>query len=92
MFLTPNFRTHFSFLESQLATSPNGGKYLCGKELTGADILMSFPLIASKGRAGLTQAAYPRIWAYVELLEVHDGYKKAVQKIIDVEGEFKSTL
>lgn len=89
MFLTPNFKTHFSFLESQLATSPNGGKYLCGKELSGADILMSFPLIASKGRVGLTQAAHPRIWAYTELIEAHDGYKKAVQKIIDVDGEFK---
>lgn len=88
MFLTPNFKTHFGFLESQLATSPNGGKYLCGKELTGADILMSFPLIASKGRVGLTKEAYPKLWAYVDCLEGHDGYKKAVQKIIDVEGEF----
>ena len=92
MFLAPNFKTNFGFLESQLATSPNGGEYLCGKELTGADILMSFPLIASKGRSGLTKEAYPRMWAYTERLQGHDGYKKAVQKIIDIEGEFISTF
>lgn len=34
LFLTENFKTHFSFLESQLASSPDGGEYLCGAELT----------------------------------------------------------
>lgn len=43
-FLTPNLKTQFDFLESQLATSPDEGGYLCGAELTGADIMMSFPL------------------------------------------------
>ena len=92
MFLTPNLKTHFGFLESQLATAPDGGKYLCGKELTCADIMMSFPLMASKGRAGLTKETYPKLWAYVDLLEGHDGYKVAVQKIVDVDGEFDSTI
>lgn len=43
-FLNPNLRANWDFLESQLATSPNGGDYLCGADLTGADIMMSFPL------------------------------------------------
>lgn len=33
-FLTENFAKHFGFLDSQLASSPDGGKYLCGKDLT----------------------------------------------------------
>lgn len=35
-YVTRNFETHFSFIEDQLATSPNGGNYLCGPNLTGA--------------------------------------------------------
>lgn len=92
MFLNPNFKTHFDFLESQLATSPGGGEYLCGKDLTGADFLMSFPLGAARGRAGLTQEKYPRIFAYVDKLESRDAFKRAVQKIIDVEGSYDASL
>ena len=91
-FLTPNFKTHLEFLESQLATSPHDGEYLCGRDLTGADIMMSLPLEASKGRAGLTQEKYPQLWAYVERLESREAYKRAVQKIIDVDGSYKPIL
>lgn len=90
--LNPNFTTHFDFLESQIATSPNNGEYLCGSQLTGADILMSFPLGAAKGRSGFSKEKYPKLWAYVERIEALDGFKKAVQKIIDVEGSYDPTL
>jgi len=88
-FLDPNFKTHFTFLESQVTTS--GGKYLCGPNLTGADILMSYPLIAGKGRAGLTKEAYPKLYEYTERLENEPGYKKAIEKIIEIEGKFEAT-
>ena len=88
LFLTPNFKSNWDFLEGQLATSPNEGKYLCGKDLTGADILMSFPLAAAKGLAGVTKEKYPLLWGYVERLESSDSYKRAVQKIIDIEGSY----
>ncbi|KAI9880239.1 MAG: hypothetical protein M1830_004583 [Pleopsidium flavum] len=88
MFVQPNFKTNFSFLESQLASSPNSGEYLCGKELTGADILMSFPLGAARERAGLSVDKYPKLCAYIDRLQARDAYKRAVQKIIDVEGEY----
>ena len=91
-YLNPNFETQFGFLESQIATSPDGGEYLCGTELTGADILMSFPLLAAKGRAGLYKEKYPKLWAYSERLEALEGYKRAVQKIIDVEGSYSGAL
>ncbi|KAI9752748.1 MAG: hypothetical protein M4579_005504 [Chaenotheca gracillima] len=92
MFLEPNLKTHFSFLEAQIASSPNGGDFLCGKELTGADILMSFPLEASKGRVGLTPDLYPKLCAYTDRLQQLDANKRAVQKIIDVEGSYNPNL
>lgn len=91
-FLAPNFSTHFTFLEQQMATSPKGGKYLTGNTLTGADILMSFPLIAGKGRAGLTKEQYPKLYEYTELLESDANYKKAADKIVEIDGKFEATF
>lgn len=53
---------------------------------------MSFPLIAGKGRSGFTQAKFPKLWAYVEKLESNDGYKRAIQKITEVEGEYNPSI
>lgn len=90
-FLEPNFKTHFGFLEDQLKTSPGGGKYLCGKTLTAADILMSFPLIAAKSRGGfLTEENYPLLAKYIDALEQEEGYKKAVDRIVELEGTFSA--
>lgn len=89
-FLNPNLKTQFDFLESQLATSPNDGEYLCGADLTGADIMMSFPLGAAKSRALFTEKEHPKLCAYVDRLEAMEGYKRAVQKIVDVEGSYEA--
>ncbi|KAJ9616586.1 bifunctional glutathione transferase/peroxidase [Cladophialophora chaetospira] len=91
-FLQRNFRSHYDFLEGQLATSPDDGQYLCGPDLTAADIMLSFPLEAGKTRSGFTQNQYPKIWAYVERQHERDAYKRAVAKIVEIEGEFKTTL
>ncbi|RDW71237.1 hypothetical protein BP6252_07800 [Coleophoma cylindrospora] len=91
-YLEPNFSSHFSFLEAQIASSPENGQFLCGPKLTAADILMSFPLIAARGRAGLTQEKYPKLWAYVERLEEEPGYKKAAEKIIEIDGKFEANF
>ncbi|KAL8990713.1 MAG: hypothetical protein Q9177_000694 [Variospora cf. flavescens] len=85
-FLNPSLDTNFAFLESQVKSAPDGGGYLCGSKLTGADILMSFPLGAAKARSGFTKEKYPALWNYVNRLEERDGFKKAAQKIVDVEG------
>jgi glutathione S-transferase len=92
-YLNPNFTTHFEFLEEQLKTAPGGGGYLCGPTLTGADILLSFPLIAAKGRSPLlTGAKYPVLMKYINKLEQEPGYKKSVDKIIEMEGSFSATF
>ena len=89
-FLGPNFKTHFEFLESQISSSE--GQYLCGPRLTGADILMSFPLIAGKGRAGMNEQDHPKLWAYTARLEKEPGYEKAVQKIVEIDGKFDASI
>ncbi|KAI6809949.1 hypothetical protein KC327_g6251 [Hortaea werneckii] len=90
-FLKPNHKTHFSFLDSEVASSPNGGQYLCGTELTAADILMSFPLIAGKGK--IDRQEYPKLTAYMDRLEGHKGYKESIKKIEEISGEpFKAML
>ncbi|KAK4939466.1 bifunctional glutathione transferase/peroxidase [Elasticomyces elasticus] len=91
-FLSRNFKTHYEFLEGQLATSPDGGKFLCGKDLTGADIMMSFPLEAGQSRTGFSKEQYPKVWDYVERLHEREAYKRAVARIIELEGQFKTTM
>ena len=92
MFLEPNIKNNFSFLESQIASSPDGGQYLCGTELTGADIMLSFPLVNARGQAGFTKEKYPKLWAWTERLEAKEAYKKAIQKVIDIEGSYDPGL
>lgn len=75
-----------------METSPNNGKYLCGDKLTGADILLSFPLIAAKMRIGLTAEKYPLLAAYVDLLEQDPGYIKATEKIVEIDGKFEPLM
>ena len=63
-YLNPNYKTNFDFMESQIASSPDGGEYMCGRELSGVDILLSFPLGASRGRVQIfTKEKYPKLWA-----------------------------
>lgn len=93
-FLFPNAHKHFAMLEEQLVTSPGGGKYLCGNELTAADILISFPLIAAKGRLndigpwkdGSWVKEFPRLAQYLEQLEQEEGYKRSVEKVKEMDG------
>ncbi len=92
MFLKPNFETHYKFLESQLATSRDGGQFLCGKDLTAADILMSFPLEVGQSRSGMSKEQCPKIWAYVDHLHEREAYKRSVKKIEEIEGSFKTNL
>lgn len=88
-FLGPQFTTHFKFLEQQLQTSPGGGQYLCGTNLTAADIMMSYPLIAGSEQAGVTKEKYPTLVAYIDRLQQEPGYKKAVEKIIEIDGKYE---
>lgn len=92
-YVRPNYETHFNFLESQLETSPNGGGYLCGADITASDILMSFPLIAAKMRSGsMGKDKYPLLNAYVERLERDENYIKSCVRIQAMEGKFEPMM
>ncbi|KAL9056641.1 MAG: hypothetical protein Q9162_002812 [Coniocarpon cinnabarinum] len=87
-YLEPNFETHYSFLENQLSTS--SGDYLCGKDLTGADIMMQFPLEGSMDTTGLTKDKYPKTYAYVSSLMEREAYKKSIERVKKETGSYQS--
>ncbi|KAL4860910.1 hypothetical protein BDV12DRAFT_204570 [Aspergillus spectabilis] len=94
-FLDRNFVDHFDFLEDQLQTAPGGGPYITGQTLTAADIMMSYPVIESMTRVigaqkGISWGKYPLIKEYAERLQESPGYKRAVAKIVEVEGSFRA--
>ncbi|KAM0241449.1 hypothetical protein ACHAP5_007566 [Fusarium lateritium] len=97
-FIFPNLRLNLKMIEGHLATS--GGAYLCGPKLTSADILVSFPLIAAEPtldnfgtfEGGSWKEEFPKVAAYVEMIQNEPGYKKSVEKIIEIDGKFKASL
>lgn len=94
-FLNRNIEGNLTFLEDQLKTAPEGGPYLCGKELTAADILMSFPVIAMSQRMledKKNAEKYPLLAAYAQKLQEIDGYKRAVAKVESIEGSFSASM
>jgi glutathione S-transferase len=91
-FLEPNFDTHFAFIEEQLATS--GGRYLCGDKLTGADIMMGYPILvvtSDHGPATVNRERFPHMFAYAAALQATESYNKAVKKVVALEGEYVLT-
>lgn len=82
--MTENYATHFAFLESQLASSPDNGEYLCGASLTAADILLSFPIVAAAGKVDAEK--YPKLKAYAERIEKHEGHVASIKKIEEITG------
>ncbi|KAI9709099.1 MAG: hypothetical protein M1820_003545 [Bogoriella megaspora] len=86
-FLAQNVKANFDFLEQQLETSPSGGEFLCGKELTGADILMIFPLEAAHGAGLFNSETHPKLVAYVKRLQEREASLKAEKRIEETTGE-----
>ncbi|KAJ7876079.1 thioredoxin-like protein [Mycena olivaceomarginata] len=95
-FVGPEFVTHLGFLEAQLESAPDGGPYLCGAHLTAADILMSYPLFIAKirqdGHSELNEKEYPKLWAYTEMLKGTESSKRAIAKIVEIEGEYSESI
>jgi glutathione S-transferase len=88
-FLDPSFETHFNFLEGQLKTSPGGGAYLCGEQVSEADFLLIFPIEACQSWAGLGPERFPKLCAYLDMMKQRESYKIAEKKVIEIEGSFK---
>lgn len=68
-------RTHFDWLETELAARA----WFAGDEFSAADIMMSFPLEASRRRAGLG-AEHPNIADWLERIHARPAYVAALKR------------
>ncbi|MGJ8662378.1 MAG: glutathione S-transferase [Marinicella sp.] len=75
-FVTPNIVNHFNYVEDHLKANP----YFAGKDITGADIQMSFPLEASVARGAITEESHPNIVKFVKTFQARPAYIKALEK------------
>lgn len=73
-FIHPQLTLHLDYIEQSLASKT----WFFGERLTGADIMMSFPLQALVAR-GLSD--YPNIHAYVARIEQNSAYQQVEQKL-----------
>jgi glutathione S-transferase len=67
--------THFDWLESELAARD----WFAGEEFSAADIMMSFPLEASRARAGLGPSR-PNLTDWLERIHARPAYARALAK------------
>ena len=71
----PNLKNQLDFMETELARS----LWFAGDELTGADIMMSFPLEAASQRAGL-DSSHPRLMAFLDRVHARPAYRRALER------------
>lgn len=71
----PNLKRQLDFMEAELGRSA----WFAGDELTGADIMLSFPLEAAAQRAGL-DASRPRLHAFLQRIHARPAYQRALQR------------
>ena len=70
-----NLKRQLDFMEAELGRS----EWFAGAELTGADIMMSFPLEAAAQRAGLN-ATRPKLMAFLKRIHARPAYKLALER------------
>ncbi len=73
-YLGPTIEAALDLIEVELGRS----EFLAGSELTGADIMMSFPLEAAGSRGGLGER--PRIKDWLARIHARPAFKKALEK------------
>jgi glutathione S-transferase len=64
---------HLDWLESELATRP----WFAGESFTAADVMMSFPLEASRQRGGFDEA-HPHLAAWLDTIHARPAYERAL--------------
>jgi len=75
LIITPNLKRQLDYMESELAQR----EWFAGDEFTAADIQMSFPLEAARGRAGL-DASRPELMLFLERIHARPAYQRALAK------------
>lgn len=79
MFINPNIKNNFAFMEAELSKST----WFAGAEISAADIQMSFPIEAAKSRGFLNH--HPNLIAYLSSIHARPAYKRALEKGGDYE-------
>jgi glutathione S-transferase len=74
-FIDPNLRTHFDFIEAELARS----EWFAGAEFSAADIQMSFPAEAAAARGGALDQQ-PQLQAFLARIHARPAYQRALEK------------
>ena len=75
LMVRPNLKRQLDYMESELGRSA----WFAGDALTGADIMMSFPLEAAAQRAGLN-ASRPKLMAFLKRIHARPAYKLALKR------------
>ncbi|MCA9609536.1 MAG: glutathione S-transferase [Myxococcales bacterium] len=73
-FTMGEIHAHLGYVERSL----EGRDWLAG-ELSGADVMMSYPVLAALSRGGVGDR-YPRVKEYVARFEARPAYKRAIDK------------
>ena len=73
-FLRPNIEAQLGLMETELGKSA----WFAGNELTGADIMMSFPVEAAGSRGGLGEN--PRLQQWLSTVHGRPAYQAALKK------------
>ena len=71
----PMIDIHLDYIEAELKQRP----WFAGQEISGADIMMSFPLEVACGRAGL-DASRPVTMAWLKTIHARDAYARALSR------------
>jgi glutathione S-transferase len=73
-FVGPQLKTHFDFMESELADRP----WFAGSTFSAADIQMSFPVEAAAARGALGDR--PKLKAWLETIQQRPAYQRAIER------------
>jgi len=71
----PMLDVHLDYIEKEISSR----SWFAGKELTAADIMMSFPLEAARKRGGLDQR-YPATIKWLDTIHQRPAYQKALKR------------
>jgi len=74
-FAQPEIDRHLTFLEAELGHST----WFAGEEITGADILMSFPVQVAAAQAGLNRSR-PRLLAFLDRVAARPAWQRSVTR------------
>jgi glutathione S-transferase len=84
-FLNPELDKHCTFLENYLVES--SGEFFCGKNFTGADVMIHYALEGATQRVPLSETSYPKLYEYMRRLQQRDAYKRAAQRAEEASGK-----